>query len=245
MTSTENARCSWKARSAGVLYLVVIVTAGFAEGFVRSRLVIDGNGAATANNLLLHEFLYRAGGVADIINVVCDTMLALLFYELLEPVSKGLALLAAFFRLMHVAILGVSTLYHFAALIPARAARDATGLEAAQFQQLVLVSLKLHGQGYNLCLIFFGCACMVMGYLIWKSTFLPRLFGALLAVVGFCYVFNSFAVFLVPKFAQYLFPWLLLPGFPVELGFALWLVVKGINATNWDAMQRRSAVGNA
>lgn len=115
-----------------MLYPVVIVTAGFAEGFVRGRPVIDGNPAATANNLLVSELLYHAGGVGDIIDVVCNTVLALLFYELLKPVSKGLALLAAFFRLMHVAILAVSTLYHFAALISARAARDATGFEAAQ-----------------------------------------------------------------------------------------------------------------
>src|SRR5438874_7150998 len=97
-----------KARIAGVLYLIIIVTAGFAEGFVRDKLVVGSDAAATANNLLTHELLYRAAGAADLINLVCDTVLALLFYELLKPVSRSLALLAAFFRLVHVAILAVS-----------------------------------------------------------------------------------------------------------------------------------------
>jgi hypothetical protein len=73
-----------KARIAGVLYLIIIVTAGFAEGFVRDQLVVDGDAAATANNLLTHELLYRAAGAADLINLVCDTVLALLFMSCLS-----------------------------------------------------------------------------------------------------------------------------------------------------------------
>ena len=224
-----------KAKLAGILYLIVIVTAGFAEGFVRNQLVVDGNATATANNLLLHESLFRAGGVADIINVVCDTFLALLFYDLLKPVSRSLALLTAFFRLMHVAVLAVSTLYHFAALLVVRMAQGTGAPATSQPSPLMLICLKLHGLGYLLCLVFFGIACMVMGALITKSTFLPRLLGLLLALVGCCYVFNSFANFLAPEFASYLFPWLLLPGLPVELGLALWLVVKGVDAVKWEA----------
>jgi hypothetical protein len=238
-TSSREASPRLKARIAGVLYLIVIVTAGFAEGFVRDRLVIDSNAAATANNLLMHESLYRLGGAADIVNLVCDTALALLFYELLRPVSRSLALLAAFFRLVHVAILGVSTLFHFWALMLLRSAHDGAALGPGELQQLAVLSLKLHGQGYNLCLVFFGLACVITGYLIYKSTFLPRVLGALLALVGLLYVFNSFANFLTPVAARYLFPWLLLPGFPVELALALWLLLKGVDAARWKAMDRQ------
>ena len=227
-----------KARIAGVLYLIIIVTAGFAEGFVRDKLVVGSDAAATANNLLTHELLYRAAGAADLINLVCDTVLALLFYELLKPVSRSLALLAAFFRLVHVAILAVSTLFHFAALVWLRAAQDMPAFGTPQLQELALVSLKLHGQGYNICLVFFGIACLVMAYLIWKSTFLPRILGVLLAIAGCGYVINSYLTFLAPTLARHLFPWLLLPGFPAELALALWLVIKGVNTSRWDSMHR-------
>jgi uncharacterized protein DUF4386 len=229
------------ARIAGVLYLIVIVTAGFAEGFVRDKLVTSSNAPATASNLLTHETLYRAGGAADLINLVCDTALALLFYELLKSVSSSLALLAAFFRLVHVAILSGSTLFHFAALTWLRGAPDMPAFGTPQLQQLGLASLKLHGLGYNICLVFFGFACLVMAYLIWKSTFLPRILGVLLAIAGSGYLINSFLVLLSPSLASHLFPWLLLPGFPAELALALWLAIKGVNASKWDEMYRQAA----
>jgi hypothetical protein len=83
-----------KARIAGVLYLIIIVAASFAEFFVRGRLVIDGDATATANNILAHESLYRLGAAAVPIYLACDTAVALIFYELLKPVSRSLSLLA-------------------------------------------------------------------------------------------------------------------------------------------------------
>jgi hypothetical protein len=221
-----------KARIAGALYLIVIVTAGFAEIFVRGRFVVRCDAGATAANILAHEFLYRLGGAADLINLACDTTLALLFYELLKPVSRSLSLLAAFFRLMHVAILAVCTLGHFAPLIFLGGARDLNVFSAEQLQELALVSLRLHGQGYHITLVFFGFSCLLLGYLICRSIFLPRIFGVLLAVAGSGYLIISFANFIAPAFRARI-SLILLPSGIAELSLTLWLLVMGVNAQRW------------
>ena len=107
----------FKARIAGVLYLIIIIAASFAEFFVRGRLVVGGDPAATATNILAHEPSYRLGASAVLIYLSCDTAVALIFYELFKPVSRSLSLLAAFFRLIEVAILGGNLLNHLAPLL--------------------------------------------------------------------------------------------------------------------------------
>jgi hypothetical protein len=223
-----------QARIAGFLYLTIIVTAGFAEVFVRGRLVVRGAAAATATNILAHESLYRLGGSADLINLVCDTALALLFYELLKPISRSLALLAAFFRLAHVAILTVSTLFHFAALTFLTGTHDLSVFSAAQLQEQALLCLSFHAWGYTICLVFFGFACLLLGILIYRSLFLPRIFGVLMAVAGLCYVTGSFARLLSPTFASNLFPYFLLPGAFGELSLTMWLLARGLNLERWQ-----------
>ena len=89
-------------------------------------------------------------------------------------------------------------------------------------------------------LVFFGFYCLLIGYLIFRSTFLPRILGVLLAIAGCGYVINSYLTFLAPILARHLFPWLLLPGFPAELALALWLVIKGVNTSRWDSMHREA-----
>jgi hypothetical protein len=231
----------FKARIAGVLYLIIIVAAAFAEVFVRGSLIENGNAAATAANILAHELLYRLGGAADLITFACDAAVALILYELLKPVSGSLSLLAAFFRLMHVAIVGVNTLNHFAALVLLRGAHSLTAFQTDQWQALALVSLRLHAQGYNIALVFFGIHCLLIGYLISRSAFLPRILGALMAIAGLCYLTNSFANFLSPAFAARLYPYILMPAGVAELSLCLWLLVMGVNVPRWNE-QARAAV---
>ena len=177
-----------KARIAGVLYLIITVAAAFAEVFVRGKLVIYGDAAATATNILAHERLYRLAGAADLIAFTCDAAVALIFYQLLKPVSRSLSLFAACFRLLHVAIVAVNTLSHFAPLVLLGGDRFLTAFNTDQLQALALVSLSLHGTGYNIGLVFFGFHCLLIGYLICRSVFLPRIRGALLAIAGLCYL---------------------------------------------------------
>jgi len=222
------------ARIAGALYLIVIVTAAFAEIFVRGKLVVRGNAAATATNILTHESLYRLGGSADLINLVCDVGLALLFYELFKPVSRSLALLAAFFRLTHVGILTVGILFHFAALFFLTGTHDPNVFSTAQLQEQALICLSFQSRGYTLCLVYFGFACVFLGILIYRSTFLPRVLGVLMAIAGLCYVTSSFARLISPTFASHLFPYILFPGALGEWSLALWLLVRGVNMQRWE-----------
>ena len=231
----------FKARIAGVLYLVIIVAALFAEVFVRGRLIVSGDAAATATNILAHESIYRLGGAADLIAFACDVAVALIFFELFKPVSGTLSMLAAFFRLMHVSIVGISTVYHFAPLVLLGDARFLSTFSTNQSQALALVSLRLHALGYNIALVFFGFHCLLIGYLIWRSAFMPRVLGALMAIAGSCYLTNSFANFLSPAVAGHLFPWILLPGALAEWGLTAWLLVVGLNVQRWNGQARAAA----
>jgi hypothetical protein len=222
-----------KARIAGVLYLLIIVAAPFAEVFVRGKLVVYGDAAATAANILAHEPLYRLAGAADLIAFTCDAAVALILYQLLKPVSRSLSLFAAFFRLLHVAIVTVNTLNHFAPLVFLGGAHFLTAFKTDQLQALALASLSLHGTGYNIGLVFFGFHCLLIGYLISRSAFLPRILGGLMAIAGLCYLTNSFANLLSPAFAGHLYPYILLPSGVAELSLCLWLMVMGVNVQRW------------
>jgi Domain of unknown function (DUF4386) len=230
-----------KARIAGVLYLLVFVAAPFAEFFVRGRLVVYGDAAATATNILAHEPLYRLGLAAELITLACDAAVALIFYELLKPVSRSLSLFAAVFRLIFAAIMAVNTLNYFAPLVLLGGGHFLTAFKTDQLQALALVPLSLYGTGYIISLVFFGFHCLLIGYLIFRSAFLPRIVGVLMAIAGSCYLINSFANLLSPPLQNHLFPYiLLLPGV-AELSLMLWLLVMGVNVQRWK--EQASAAG--
>jgi len=225
----------WYARAGGALYLVIIVTALFAEAFVRGRLIVSGNAAATAGNIMGSPTLFRLGLAADMLNCVLDVAVAMILYALLKPVDLNLALLAAFLRVAADAILGITGIFQLAAIVILGGTDYLRTFEPAQLQTLAYLSLDLHGKGYGISLIFFGLGCEVLGYLVYRSGYLPRFIGVLLIVAGIGYLFNSFAGIVLPSLAAVAFPWTLLPGFFAELALCLWLLLKGVNAAKWDA----------
>ncbi|HXA78040.1 MAG TPA: DUF4386 domain-containing protein [Candidatus Acidoferrales bacterium] len=225
-----------KARIAGVFYLLTTAT-GFAE-VVRGRLVVYSDAAATATNILAHEPLFRLAFVADLIVNPCFIALTLLFFDLFKPVNRSLSLLAAFFSLVGCAIASLICLFQLAPLIVLGSAHNVSGFNVEQLQALALMFLKLHAQGYNVSLVFFGFYCLLIGYLIFRSTFLPRILGALMAIAGLCYLTSSFATFLSPGVAARLFPYILVPGSVAELSLILWLLVKGVNDQRWKELKR-------
>jgi Domain of unknown function (DUF4386) len=230
-----------KARIAGGLYLVIIITGVFADLVVHERLVVDRDAAATAANILAHESLYRSGGVAILIMLVCDTAVSLILYQLLKPVSKTLSALAALFRLIDVAIIAVGSLEHFAALILLKGTQSLPGFRADQLQDLAFASLNFYSQNFNVGMVFFAFACLLLGYLICRSTFLPWMTGMLMAVAGLCYLANSFAFFVYPPLAQLIYPYVLVPCFVGELVLSLWLLVIGVNSRRWEEQAKGAA----
>jgi hypothetical protein len=233
------------ARTGGILYLFIVVVGVFGELFVRGRLIVPGDAAATANNIMGSETLFRVGLTGELLGYAASGALAMILYVLLKPVSRNLALLAAFLTITTNAVLGLNALFHLAAVIVLGGAgpsdRGANPfpdyLEAFDPQQLhalAYLSVRLHGYGFAIGLIFFGFFLVLLGYLIYRSGYLPRTIGVLLVIGGLGYLTNSFAQILAPALAASLLPWVLLPPFLAELGFALWLIVKGVNVPKWE-----------
>jgi len=222
------------ARIGGILYVFIIVVGIFGELVVRGGLIVEGDAAATANNILGSETLFRVGLAGDLLGYVASIAVAMILYVLLEPVSRNLALLAAFLTITATAIFGLNGLFHLAAVVVLGDADDLTGFDPQQVHTLAYLSLRLHGFGFAIGLIFFGFFLVLLGYLIYRSGYLPRSIGVLLVVGGLGYLTNSFAQLLAPALAASLLPWVLLPSFLAELGLALWLTVKGVNVPKWE-----------
>jgi hypothetical protein len=220
------------ARVAGVLYLVIIAGGLFAEAFVRDQLIVGGDAAATARNILDHALLYRLGFAVHLFYLACALALAVILYDMFRRVSSSLALLALCFDVVSIAIEAGNLLNQFA---PLRLLTDAglSGLDAGQLHAMAYAHVRLFASGFGLSLVFFGFFCLATGTLIYRSTFLPRALGVLMVVAGGCYLFNSFAVFLSPGLAARLFPWILLPCLIAESLLALWLTVKGIRVARF------------
>jgi hypothetical protein len=222
------------ARLGGLLYLFIIVAALFGEAYVRGNLLVARDPIATAGNILGSATLFRVGLAGELLTCVCDVAVTLILYVLLKPVSRNLALLAAFFRLTFVAVYSVAKLFEIAALAVLDGADYLKGFNAQQLDDLAYVALRVHGLGYGVSLLFFGFSCILFGYLMRKSLFLPQILGILFMIGGLGYILFSVAQVLSPSFAaRYLFPWLMLPAFPAELGLALWLTLKGVNVPKW------------
>jgi hypothetical protein len=221
------------ARSAGVSYLVTVVTGLFAEFFVRGRVIVSGDAAATAHNILASQSLYRLGFAADLIGGAAYLVVTLLLYELLKPVNRTLSLLAAFFSLVGIAVGALAGLGHLAPLFLLRGASYLNVFTIAQLQALALLALKLHAQGYLIAIVFFGFYEVLLGYLIFKSVFWPRTLGVLVSLAGLAFLINSFAIFLSLPFADALNPYLLALDAVGEFSLMLWLLIFGVNSEKW------------
>jgi uncharacterized protein DUF4386 len=227
------------ARVGGILYLVIVVTGLFAEMYVRSGLIVRFDPAATAINVMASESLLRKAFAGEMVLLICDVVLALVFYVLLKPINRNLALLAALFRMVHLTIYGVIGLSNITAMILLGSAKYQY-LKAFQPQQLEVLAylcFKLHGEGYDIALILFSCHCLLVGYLIFKSGYIPRILGIGMTVTGLCYLTNSFVGILAPGFQAMLLPWIVLPPIIAEGILGLWLTVKGVNIPKWKEKQ--------
>lgn len=227
------------ARFGGLLYLIIIVIGIFGEAFVRGRIVVSGDAAVTAANLRSMEPLWRFGIAAEFVLLSCAIALTMIFFVLLRPVSRNLAYLAVFFNLVSIAVEAVAALNLVAALFPLGTAGYLRAFAPEQLYAMASLAVKAHSYGFGVALIFFGFECLVLGYLIFKSGFLPKTIGVLMQIAGWCYLINSFALILAPAFANRLFPAILLPSFVGEASLCLWLLVKGVNAERWKEAAAR------
>src|SRR6266516_6316500 len=197
-----------KARMAGGLWWLCIV-AGMVGFVVGAPLIVANDATATATNILAKESLFRLGFVADLISGLSYVGVTAFIYYLLKPVSRSLSLVGAFFGLTGVAIGGASWVIHLAPLLLLHGDAYLTAFTTSQLQAMSLAALKLQMQVFPIGMVFFGIQCISIGYLIARSTFLPRILGVILAIGGMCYVIASFANFLTPSFCPHLVPCML------------------------------------
>ncbi len=217
-----------KARITGAFYLVTILTGIFAQGFVSGRLVVDGDAAATATNILTHRGLFQLGFAVYLIEMACQIAMTALFYDLLKPAGRSVSLVAAFLGFAGCVIKTFSRVFFIVPLFVLGGARYLSVFSKEQLQALALLLLKVNDRGAAMALVFFGFYALLTGYLILRSTFLPRFLGALSVVGGL-----GWLTFLYLPLGYRLFPYLGAFGLFGAVCLVLWLLVFGLNEQRW------------
>ncbi|MEB3322365.1 MAG: DUF4386 domain-containing protein [Synechococcaceae cyanobacterium] len=222
------------ARTAGGLYLAIIVLSGFAEAAVRSGLIVPGEPAATADNILAAPTLFRLGFLADLAAFQADAAVAVLLYVLLRPTNGTLALLAMVFRLLaHPAIGSLNLLHHLGALLILEDSGPLRALPRAERDQLALFSLDLHGYGYLIAGAFFAVHCALLGWLLHGSGRFPRILGILLGASAAGYLFETCAAVMAPGLAPIARGVVVVTATAGEGALCLYLLIRGVRSTAW------------
>jgi hypothetical protein len=221
------------ARLAGFLYLVIVVCSGFSFGYVRTTLIVPGDATATVSNIVASEGLFRLGMVADAVVFLSEIIVIALLYTLLKPVSKTLSLAAAFARLAMTVMQGMNLLNYCFVLLLVSGAGYLTVFEADQVHALVLLFLNAYDYVALVWAMFFALNLLLLGYLVYKSGYLPRVLGIMLALASFGYCIDSFGTILAPQYADLYASIVVLTAIVGELPLAFWLLIKGVNVEQW------------
>ena len=225
--SIENTTIQSKAaRIAGLLYLGVIVF-GIIGQLARSSLVVPGDAATTANNIMANELQFRGANVSWLISEMFLLLLGLALYVVLKNVNKNLASLMVLFVVVGVAIESINTLNQFAALQFLSGAEHLTVFSADQLNAQVMSHLNSWEAGYRIAAIMsFGPWLIPAGYLVYKSGYFPKFLGILVILAGFGLLIEGLQYFLLPDYAVISFPGSVVASIG-EFAFCLWLLLKG------------------
>jgi len=220
-----NASQGPRARIIGLVYLSFFLSAVVAEFFLKG-IVVRGDATATANHILANEGLFRLGIASGLVSTICYIALIALFYAFFAPVDKTISRMAAFFGLVGCSVQAIDSLFRGAPLVVVLSHENGQPLRAfntEQLQTLGLLLVRLHTEATNVSLVFFGMYCLLIGLLVCRSGFLPRVLGGLMVIAGV-----GWLTFLSPPLAQALSPVVQIVGVIAELTLMLWLLVKGV-----------------
>jgi Domain of unknown function (DUF4386) len=230
------------ARLAGLLWLLTTVTGGFSLFYVRSHVIVPGDAAATAGNIMTSGPLYRAAIVSSLVSQVFQFFLGLTLFDLFKEVNKRLATVVLASVLMSVGIAFVNTLNHFGALLVLSRAEFLNVFAPAQLDAMALVLLRLaNSSGQGLLEIFWVPYYVSFGLLVIRSRLLPKVLGILLMVMGVGFAVNILQKFMIPQLYPAMFTQLAmtfggLGGVPTML----WLLIKGANAPKANLQEQRA-----
>lgn len=219
-----------KALTAGVVYMLYFLSALSGEFFLRGVLV-HGNAAATISNILAHPSTFRLSLAASLVSVACYVALTGLLYRLFGPVNRSVSFTAALFSLVGCSVLAFAGLFRAAPLVVSDG-QYLTGFQPEQLRMFTLLSFDLYGQCVEICFVFFGIYCLLIGYLIFQSHFLPRFLGVWMMLAGVGWLF-----FLVPPLAHRLRTCIVGVGFFGEFVLMLWLLLRGVDVRRWKELE--------
>ena len=216
------------ARTAGFVYLAMILVAPFSMLYVPGKLIVRDNAAATAENILTHETLFRSSIFGDLIGHVIFICLAIALYRLLRDVNRTWAWLMVSFVLVSAAVGFLNTLNNVAALILFRGDEFLTVLDQVRREALGMLFIRLHSQGQFIDEIFWGLWLFPFGLLVFRSGFLPRFLGIWLIIACLAWIALSITAQFFPTHYSAAFAWLQ-PAFFAEMAIMLWLLIRGAN----------------
>jgi hypothetical protein len=214
------------ARMAGLFYLIFILTTVLAT-YIRGRFIVSGDAAATANNIVGSELFFRIGFVTELVSAVFFVLAAWALYVLLKPVNRNLALLFLLLNLGGVAVECINALNLFAALQFLSGANYLNAFQTGQLQAMAMSSLNLYTNGFLIAQIFFSAWLLPLGYLVYKSHFLPKFLGLLLILDFFGNMSWFLQVFLLPGYKILAYPGNAI-SLIAEIALMLWLLIMAV-----------------
>ena len=219
-------------RILALLSLVLIISGVFAQGFVSNRLIDFSNATTTANNILAHQGLFRLGFTVYLIEMACNVANTALWYVLLRPVNRSVALVAAFIDLAGAVFKTFARVFFIAPLwvLLHTGSPVLSGFTSEQVQSIALILLRVNNTGAAMAVAFFGISILLNGYLIFRSTFLPRWLGALtmLSALGWLTYFY-------PPLGSRVFTFAAPVGLLSVVVMILWLLIRGVDEDKWRA----------
>jgi len=230
-----------RARFAGILYLVIFIVYPLSAFIGKSSIIVDGDPAATVNNIMASESMFRIGITGEVIIFLVEIILAGIFYEFLKPVDTAISFAAALSRVAEAVIQAVNLLPSILALLLVSGAGYLTVFEPNQLNALLLLFMDSFDYMIIVWGFFFGFHLLLLGYLVYKSNLFPGILGILLVFGGIGYLLQSFGAFVVPQFDALLANVVLILAIPSELAFTLYLLIKGVNKNKWEEHSQAAA----
>lgn len=223
------------ARLTGLLYLIIAIAGGFSMGYVPTLISAPGDAAATASNIIANKGMFQLGIFADMVVFLCELMALSALYMLSKPISQTLALIAAAARLAMTVVIGINVLFDIIPLVLLSDANFLAAFSAEQLNALVLLCVEIELYGVTIWQMFFTVHLLLLGWLVYKSGYLPRLLGAAMMIGSLGYALNSIEkIAALDTQAISIVSIALLTVVTIaEVSFTLWLLIKGLNVEQW------------
>lgn len=242
LDAAERRSIQRKARTAGVLYLIIFLAGPFAFMFGRVSPVVPGDASTTAANIVESETMFRVGMVAETVVFGVEILLAAILYVLLRPVSRSISLAAAFARFGEAVVQAVNLVTGAIVLALLSGAGYLAAFETEQLDALVMIFVDMNEFLVMIWGLFFGFHLAMLGYLVARSGFWPRLLGRMLVAASFGYLAQSYVHLLAPRFDSTLEIVVQILAVPAELAFTGWLLWKGIDSDRWGRLARSKSL---